>query len=158
MDFPKVIRPRSGSSSKSARAKAKARTKTRASDSGDNHNLIVLAIAAVATAAFTTSLSLIIYHTSGDIYLDRSRPGFLPDEKEADEEDAIEQDFRFSDSGPLDSDDLNEYLKELQETIDAIDKLDSPYVESPLSDESLGIPAEATENPEESDLSDTPES
>ena len=121
----------------------KSKRSTRKSSSRANHNLIVLGVGALAIA---TSLSLLVYHASGDIYLDRSRPGFLPDEQEAHEEDAIEQDYHFGDNGPLGSNDLDEYLTELQETIDVIDKLDNPYDESPLSDASLGIPA--TEDPD----------
>ena len=45
-------------------------------------NLVILGILAIFIAILTSSISLIIYHNSGDIYLDRSRPGFLPDEKE----------------------------------------------------------------------------
>lgn len=113
-------------------------------------NLIFLGVGALAIALCTTSLSLFVYHASGDIYLDRSRPDFLPDEVEATEEDNIEQDYHFSDTGPITAKDLDEYLKELQETVNNIDKLTNPYSESPLSDESLGIPTESsapTESP-----------
>lgn len=108
-----------------------------------SRNLFFLGLGAFAIALCTTGLSLFIYHASGDIYLDRSRPDFLPDETEATEEDEIEQDYHFSDTGPITKQDLDEYLKELQETIDNIDKLTNPYGETPLSDESLGIPAES---------------
>ena len=43
-------------------------------------NLLILGIISVLIAVTTTGVSLAIYHYSGDIYLDRSRPGFLPDE------------------------------------------------------------------------------
>lgn len=116
-----------------------------------SRNLILLGLGALTIALLTTSLSLFIYHASGDIYLDRSRPDFLPDKTEATEEDEIEQDYHFSDTGPITQQDLDEYLKELQETVDNIDKLTNPYGETPLSDESLGIPAaedSATESAE----------
>ena len=47
-----------------------------------NKNLLVLGIIAVGIALATTVVSLVVYHNSGDIYLDRSRPGFLPSEDE----------------------------------------------------------------------------
>ena len=40
-------------------------------------NLFLLGIIATSVALLTTFISLKIYHDSGDIYLDRSRPGFL---------------------------------------------------------------------------------
>ena len=49
-------------------------------------NLVILGVAATVIAIITTGVSLLIYHNSGDIYLDRSRPGFLPDEEEAEED------------------------------------------------------------------------
>ena len=45
-------------------------------------NLIILGCIAATIALATTSVSLAIYHGSGDIYLDRSRPGYLPDKEE----------------------------------------------------------------------------
>jgi alpha-galactosidase/6-phospho-beta-glucosidase family protein len=42
-------------------------------------------------ALATTGVSLAIYHNSGDIYLDRSRPGFLPDEQEIKQEEQKEE-------------------------------------------------------------------
>ena len=44
-------------------------------------NLVILGIMAVVIAVITSGVSLLIYHNSGDIYLYRSRPGFLPDER-----------------------------------------------------------------------------
>ena len=109
-----------------------------------SRNLFLLGFGALTIAFLTTSLSLFVYHASGDIYLDRSRPDFLPDKTEATEEDKMEQDYHFSDTGPITTRDLDEYLKEFQETVDNIDKLTNPYSEAPLSDESLGFPAESS--------------
>ena len=53
-------------------------------------NLVLLGVLAVLIATVTTCISLAIYHNSGDIYLDRSRPGFLPDEEEIE---AVESPF-----------------------------------------------------------------
>ena len=49
-------------------------------------NLVLLGVLATLIAVITTGVSLMLYHNSGDIYLDRSRPGFLPDEEEAEDE------------------------------------------------------------------------
>ena len=102
-------------------------------------NLIILGLSATIIAFITTAISLTIYHNSGDIYLDRSRPGFLPDEKEAVKEaDA----FRFDDSGLIDQKNLDEYLEHLKVLQESLKELDIPYAETPLSDKSLGIPVE----------------
>ena len=72
-------------------------------------NLMILGIASAIIATATTSISLMIYHNSGDIYLDRSRPEFLPDEEETKEEEKPE--YEFNKSGTITKEVLNEYLK-----------------------------------------------
>ena len=57
-------------------------------------NLFIMSLVAILIALSTTGVSLAIYHNSGDIYLDRSRPGFLPDEDEI-EDDANKQKFDY---------------------------------------------------------------
>ena len=47
-----------------------------------SRNLVLLGVMSIVIAGATVGISLLIYHNSGDIYLDRSRPGFLPDEEE----------------------------------------------------------------------------
>ena len=102
-------------------------------------NLLILGLSATVLALITTAISLTIYHNSGDIYLDRSRPGFLPDEKEAVKEaDA----FKLKDSGPVDAKTLDEYLEHLKTLQESLKELDVPYADTPLSDKSLGVPAE----------------
>ena len=103
-------------------------------------NLVILGVAATVIAAVTTGVSLVIYHNSGDIYLDRSRPGFLPDEEEIEEETEDDEEFSFSKTGPIDLTVLEEYLKELQIEVEAIDANEKPFGEKVLSDESFGIP------------------
>ena len=44
---------------------------------GTNINLGILAVAAALIALITTSISLYIYKATGDIYIDRSRPGYI---------------------------------------------------------------------------------
>ena len=103
-------------------------------------NLIILGVAAVIIAAITSGVSLVIYHNSGDIYLDRSRPGFLPDEEEIEEETEDEEEYSFSKTGPIDLTVLEEYLNELQVEVEAVDAYEKPFEEKILSDESFGIP------------------
>lgn len=105
-------------------------------------NLIILGVGATVIAIITTSLSLFIYHASGDIYLDRSRPGFLPDENEVEELEAQTNNYKFSDSGQIDESTLNEYLSHLKDYQDDLKDLPDPYPSHPLSDQSLGIPEE----------------
>lgn len=104
-----------------------------------SRNLIILGGVACLIAVVTTSVELTVYRNSGDIYLDRSRPGFLPDE---DEVEASHQDasaYSYPDTGDLDADELDEYLEELKTVELHIKRLADPYGPTPLSDESLGI-------------------
>lgn len=101
-------------------------------------NLAILGISSVIIAGLTTSVSLAMYRMSGDIYLDRSRPGYLPDKDEASEEPETVN-FVFSENGAIDRESLDEYLKELKKIDDRISGFADPYAADPLSDESLGI-------------------
>lgn len=103
-------------------------------------NLVILGVVATVIAVVTTGVSLIVYHNSGDIYLDRSRPGFLPDEEEIEEETEDDEEYTFSKTGSIDLTVLEEYLKELQMEIEAVDANEKPFEEKVLSDENLGIP------------------
>ncbi len=108
----------------------------------ENHgsrNLILLGMGSIILTIITTCVSLWIYRSSGDIYLDRSRPGFLPDEAEAKDEKPVDNNFVFSESGALNNEELQEYLKQLKVLNDRITSLENPYSSTPLSDESLGI-------------------
>lgn len=105
-------------------------------------SLFLLGIIALLIATLTTGVSLVIYHNSGDIYLDRSRPGFLPDEEEIEGENEKEPEYNFSKTGKLNIKDIEEYLKELNVDIKAIDSYDNPFDEGVLSDDKLGIPVE----------------
>lgn len=122
-------------------------SKTEHSKKGLNkgaRNLIILGIASTVIALITTGISLLIYHNSGDIYLDRSRPGFMPDEEEvADNED--EEEYDFSKSGPINLTVLEEYLNKLKVETDAIDAYEKPFDSNILSDKELGIPEETEE-------------
>ncbi|MBR3137969.1 hypothetical protein IKG41_01335 [Candidatus Saccharibacteria bacterium] len=102
-------------------------------------NLIILGVLASFIAILTTSISLIIYHNSGDIYLDRSRPGFLPDEEEIEEEGDKEEEYIFEKTGKLEIKNIEEYLQKLDAEIKAIDSYEKPFSSDVLSDKHLGI-------------------
>ena len=105
-------------------------------------NLVIMGIISVLIALSTTGVSLAIYHNSGDIYLDRSRPGYLPDEEEIeDENDKEEEDYEFGKSGKLTEAELKDFLENLDIEVKAIDEYEKPFNEGALSDERLGIPA-----------------
>ena len=104
----------------------------------NSKNIVILGIASVSIALLTTIVSLIVYHNSGDIYLDRSRPGYLPDESEVENE--PESNYSLSNSGPITAEVLNDYVDHYEEVLNYIDDLDCPFSETPLSNESLGIP------------------
>ena len=113
-------------------------------------NLAILGIGAILITTLTTGVSLFIYRQTGDIYLDRSRPGYLPDEEEVLQESETNTNYTYSDTGALDQAELDEYLKNLQVLIDRLDDYADAYSASPLSDESLGIPSADATSPAES--------
>lgn len=107
-------------------------------------NLVILGIASTMIALVTTGVSLAIYHNSGDIYLDRSRPGFLPDEQEIkQEEQKEEEEYSFEKSGKLTIQVVEEYLEKIQLEVKSIDAYERPFDENALSDDRLGIPVES---------------
>lgn len=125
------------------------KTKFLRKERGGGGNLILLGALSILIAVVTTSVSLMIYHNSGDIYLDRSRPGFLPDEEEAQEAKVEEEEYTFSRSGKITGEALDELLKNLDIEVQAIDARDDQFSEAALSNELLGIPDPAEEKPVE---------
>jgi len=105
-------------------------------------NLVILGVSSVVIAICTTGISLAIYHSSGDIYLDRSRPGYLPDEGEIEEGEERESEYVFEKTGKINREVLDEYLENLNEEVEAIDAYEKPFGQGTLSDERLGIPAD----------------
>ena len=101
--------------------------------------MLILGIVSILIAVVTTSVSLVIYHNSGDIYLDRSRPGFLPDEEEVENNNTPIEEYNFDKTGKLDIKTIEEYLEHLQTEVRAIDAYEKPFSVDALSDENLGI-------------------
>ena len=105
-------------------------------------NLLILGVLSIVFAVITTSVSLLIYHNSGDIYLDRSRPGYLPEEDEIGSENETELEYELGKSGKMTMEVLEEYLDNLNTEIRTIDAYEEPFGPDVLSDERLGIPKE----------------
>lgn len=107
-------------------------------------NLVILGVVSVLIAMMTTGVALAIYHNSGDIYLDRSRPGFLPDEEELEDEEGKEEEkeYDFERDGGITQEDIELYIENLNKEIKAINDYKKPFGEEVLMDERLGIPAE----------------
>lgn len=106
--------------------------------SSGGRNLVILGIISTVVALITTAFSLAIYHNSGDIYLDRSRPGFLPDEEEI-ENDSKEEEYDFGKINTLDAEAIEEYLTNLNQATKSIDEYADAFDAASLSDEKLGI-------------------
>ena len=102
-------------------------------------NLVILGLASVVIAFLTTGVSLALYHNSGDIYLDRSRPGYLPDEEEIEQGEDEKDEYVFDKSGVINDAVLEEYAENLQEEIKAVEAYKNPFNAEALSDEKLGI-------------------
>ena len=88
-------------------------------------------------------------HSSGDIYLDRSRPGYLPAPEEVEEEQEINSTYSYPDNGPIDKSEFKTYLEELKAINNRLKALADPYSAGPLSDESLGIAPMKSDNVDE---------
>lgn len=107
--------------------------------------LLRLGILATLIAITTTSISLFFYHASGDIYLDRSRPGFLPDHHES-EKTSPSSSLHFSEEGTITSKELEEYLTDIKNDITIINEIKKPFSKDSLSDQSLGISEDIIQN------------
>ncbi|MBQ6147559.1 hypothetical protein IJH66_02005 [Candidatus Saccharibacteria bacterium] len=111
--------------------------------SSGGKNLVLLGIGAILVASLTTAVSLYLYHDSGDIYLDRSRPGFLPEKEETEQEKDDNKDYSFSDYGAITEKTLDEYLENLEQELDRLNSFSGdPFSLDSLSNNALGIPAE----------------
>ncbi len=107
-------------------------------------NLTLLGLGAILIAVITTSISIYLY-SKGDIYIDRSRPGYISeDEKHNDDDDKQE---KYSNEGTITEKSLTEYIDELDRVSERIDAVENDFGPDPLSDDSLMI----TSNDEEKD-------
>ena len=107
--------------------------------SSGGRNLMRLGLIATLITILTTTISLVIYHNSGDIYLDRSRPGFLPEKHEAKHDDQPEKSYSFPESGNLDIKSLEEFRENFRKTLEEVKKIKDPFSSDNLSDEFVGL-------------------
>ena len=107
--------------------------------SSGGRNLMRLGLIATLITILTTTISLVIYHNSGDIYLDRSRPGFLPEKHEVKHDDEPEKSYSFSESGNLDIKSLEEFCENFRKTLEEVKKIKDPFSSDNLSDEFVGL-------------------
>ena len=95
-------------------------------------NLIILCFGAILIAIITTGFSLWAYRQN-DIYLDRSRPGFIA-EGEKNEEEVLD---KFSGEGEIDAAVLDQYLSEFDYVKGKIDGLSNSFSDGPLADKNF---------------------
>ena len=104
-----------------------------------SRNLAILGLISISLAVISTAISLYIYHATGDIYLDRSRPGFISEDEDLEEDTTGSTTYSFPAEGEITPETLEQYLDELDQVIDEIDATSDAFGPGPLSDESLGI-------------------
>lgn len=104
-------------------------------------NLFVLGIIAMGLAIVSSAVSLSIYHATGDIYLDRSRPGFISEEEREKSENGgeTEKSYVFPSDGAINQETLNNYLNELDEVLKDVKDTAGAFSADALSGEALGI-------------------
>ncbi len=100
-------------------------------------NLMILGLSAVIIAVITTAISLVVYRSTGDIYLDRSRPGYISEGEKNDTK--YESKETFSADGEINKKTIDEYLEQLDSVRGRIDSLSDTFTEDPLIDDALGI-------------------
>ena len=100
-------------------------------------NLLILSGVCVIVAIITTSVSLFIYRKTGDVYLDRSRPGYISEDEEKNDNKNAKPEF--NDDGPVNEEQLDLYLKELDNAKKNIDESKDGFSSNALSNNSLGI-------------------
>lgn len=105
-------------------------------------NLLLLCLFSVIIATITTCVSVYIYHATGDIYLDRSRPGYIAEDETHD--DADDNKESFSSEGGVSAEDLEEYKKQLKAVEERLEASADAFNGDALSDETLGIQTEQT--------------
>ncbi|MCQ2571030.1 MAG: hypothetical protein MJ154_02170 [Candidatus Saccharibacteria bacterium] len=107
-------------------------------------NLILLGLSATVIAIISTAASLQIYRSTGDIYLDRSRPGYISEGEKHNEED--NQKENFSNEGEISESVIDEYLSEFDKVVDRIEKASDSFSSEALGDDSLDISVEENED------------
>ena len=100
-------------------------------------NLMILGLVATVIAIITTAVSLFVYRATGDIYLDRSRPGYISEDEKDDKQ--YEAKENISTEGEVNKDTVDEYLNQLDSVRGRIDSLANSFDPDPLNDDALTI-------------------
>jgi hypothetical protein len=100
-------------------------------------NLLLLCLVGIVMALASTSISLIIYRSTGDIYLDRSRPGYISEDEVHDAADDGKESF--SSDGEITKDVLDGYAKDINEIYQRLETAKDAFSDKALSAEMLGI-------------------
>lgn len=105
-----------------------------------NYNLLYLGLGALVLTSLTTFIALKLYHDSGDIYLDRSRPGFLPEKDEVEQNEQGKTDYTFPSTGEITSEVMDEYLENLKKEVNHLNDFPIEVFDpTSLSDDTLGF-------------------
>ncbi len=115
-------------------------------------NLMILGIGATVIALISTTVSLLIYRGTGDIYLDRSRPGYIAEDEKHDDDEEGDEDF--SSEGEITQDVLDGYLEEINSISDRIRARENSFAADQLSDDALGIYTRSDEDSAENDAAE----
>lgn len=99
-------------------------------------NLTILGFGAVLIALITTSISLYFY-SKGDIYIDRSRPGYISEDEKHNDADDKKEDY--SNEGAITEKSIDEYLNDLDSVSERIEASQNDFGPDPLSDINLMI-------------------
>lgn len=100
-------------------------------------NLLFLTIIATVIAVTTTIIGVYIYVSSGDIYLDRSLPGLLPDASEQEDDGRQGEQFVFNDYGSVNKGVLDDFLRYFDVVEGEVREFAEPFSDVPLLDENL---------------------
>ncbi len=126
-----VVRRRSGGVSESSGSSV--------ADGRGNRRLLVFGVGAIVIAFISAGLSLLVYTISGDLYLDRTRPGFISENEGGAENPPAEQLISFPNDGAVTSGVLEEYLDQLDKLQEDINVDPGAFSGDALSDETLNI-------------------
>ncbi len=103
-------------------------------------NLVLLGLFSVFIAIVFASISIYLYHESGDIYLDCSLPGAdCPNAHNNKNTTSRENSYTLPNFDKLDDKILDDYLKNLKKTTRKLTDANNSFNTEQLSDESLGF-------------------
>jgi len=116
---------------------------TKAPRLNGRYRLAIFGVVAILIALVTSGVSLFVYTVSGDIYLDRSRPGFISDNDSSFENDETSQTNVFPPDGPITVGTIDDYLRKLDTLVQDITSDSTAFSSDALSDEALNISGSA---------------